>query len=89
MRRIRTARKRCEDLTDEELDRRSRSTCYAYFRLCRAALRHLKPGAAIIATSSETGFLGSTELPDYSATKGAINAFTKRSRRTCSIEASA
>ena len=49
----------------------------AYFRLCRAALRHMKPGAAIIGTSSVTGFMGSKELPDYSATKGAINAFTK------------
>jgi len=37
----------------------------------------MKPGAAIIATSSETGLLGNKGLPDYSATKGAINAFTK------------
>jgi len=37
----------------------------------------MKRGAAMIATSSETGILGSEQLPDYSATKGAINAFTK------------
>jgi NAD(P)-dependent dehydrogenase (short-subunit alcohol dehydrogenase family) len=37
----------------------------------------MKPGSAIIATSSETGLMGQKELPDYSATKGAINAFTK------------
>jgi NAD(P)-dependent dehydrogenase (short-subunit alcohol dehydrogenase family) len=37
----------------------------------------MKSGAAIIATSSVTGLKGSEELPDYSATKGAINAFTK------------
>jgi NAD(P)-dependent dehydrogenase (short-subunit alcohol dehydrogenase family) len=37
----------------------------------------MEPGSVIIATSSETGILGSKELPDYSATKGAINAFTK------------
>jgi len=37
----------------------------------------MKRGSVIIATSSETGILGSKELPDYSATKGAINAFTK------------
>jgi NAD(P)-dependent dehydrogenase (short-subunit alcohol dehydrogenase family) len=37
----------------------------------------MKPGSAIIATSSVTGILGSEKLPDYSATKGAINAFTK------------
>jgi NAD(P)-dependent dehydrogenase (short-subunit alcohol dehydrogenase family) len=37
----------------------------------------MQPGSAIIATSSETGIMGSKQLPDYSATKGAINAFTK------------
>jgi NAD(P)-dependent dehydrogenase (short-subunit alcohol dehydrogenase family) len=46
-------------------------------RLARAAVPRMKPGSAIIATSSETGLLGSEKLPDYSATKGAINAFTK------------
>jgi len=34
-------------------------------------------GGVIIVTSSETGIMGSKKLPDYSATKGAINAFTK------------
>jgi NAD(P)-dependent dehydrogenase (short-subunit alcohol dehydrogenase family) len=66
-----------EDVTDEEFDRTFKTNIYAYFRLSRAALRHMKPGAAIIATSSETGIQGSKLLPDYSATKGAINAFTK------------
>ena len=33
--------------------------------------------AVIIATSSETGIKGTKKMPDYSATKGAINAFTK------------
>jgi len=66
-----------EEVTDEEFDRTFKTNIYAYFRLSRAALRHMKPGAAIIATSSETGIQGSKQLPDYSATKGAINAFTK------------
>jgi NAD(P)-dependent dehydrogenase (short-subunit alcohol dehydrogenase family) len=72
-----TRKKSVADLTDEELDRTFRTNVYAYFRLVRAALPHLKPGASIIATSSETGIFGSQQLPDYSATKGAINAFTK------------
>jgi NAD(P)-dependent dehydrogenase (short-subunit alcohol dehydrogenase family) len=66
-----------DELTDEELDHTFKTNVYAYFRLARAALRHMKPGAAIIATSSQTGIKGSKKLPDYSATKGAINAFTK------------
>jgi NAD(P)-dependent dehydrogenase (short-subunit alcohol dehydrogenase family) len=66
-----------EEITDEEFARTFETNVYAYFRLCRAALRHMKPGSSIVASSSETGILGSGKLPDYSATKGAINAFTK------------
>jgi NAD(P)-dependent dehydrogenase (short-subunit alcohol dehydrogenase family) len=66
-----------DELTDEEFARTFETNVYAYFRLCRAALRHMKRGAAIVASSSETGLLGSSLLPDYSASKGAINAFTK------------
>ena len=43
----------------------------------RAALRHLPSGGAIVNTGSITGLQGSKELLDYSATKGAIHAFTK------------
>jgi NAD(P)-dependent dehydrogenase (short-subunit alcohol dehydrogenase family) len=66
-----------EEVTEEEFDRTFKTNVYAYFRLVKAALPHLKEGAAIIATSSETGLIGNKLLPDYSATKGAINAFTK------------
>ncbi|MEO8487288.1 MAG: SDR family NAD(P)-dependent oxidoreductase [Betaproteobacteria bacterium] len=68
------------EVKDAEFDRTFQVNIYAYFRLARAALRHMKPGAAIIATSSVTGLLGSAELPDYSATKGAINANDARPR---------
>ena len=66
-----------EDITDEEFDRTFRIDMYAYFFLARAALRHMKAGSAIIATSSMTAIRGSKALLDYSSTKGAINAFTK------------
>ena len=50
---------------------------HGYFRMVKAALPHLSAGSAIIHSGSETGLEGSKELLDYSATKGAIHAFTK------------
>jgi NAD(P)-dependent dehydrogenase (short-subunit alcohol dehydrogenase family) len=66
-----------DEVTDEEFDRTFKVNVYAYFWLARAALEVMPDGGAIIATSSVTGLKGSPELPDYSATKGAINAFSK------------
>jgi len=64
-------------VTDDEFDVTFRTNIYAYFRLARAAVPHMPPGSAIIATSSETGLEGAKHLLAYSSTKGAINAFTK------------
>jgi NAD(P)-dependent dehydrogenase (short-subunit alcohol dehydrogenase family) len=72
-----TRKKNLQEVTDREFDRTFKTNIYAYFWFARAALKHMRRGAAIIASSSVTGILGSKELPDYSATKGAINAFTK------------
>lgn len=66
-----------EELSDEQWDRTFRTNIYGYFRMAKAALPHLKPGASIINTGSITGLEGSKQLLDYSATKGAIHAFTK------------
>ena len=66
-----------EDITDEQLDRTFRTNIYGYFFMARAALPHLSRGSAIINSGSVTGIEGSKELLDYSATKGAIHAFTK------------
>jgi NAD(P)-dependent dehydrogenase (short-subunit alcohol dehydrogenase family) len=66
-----------DDLDDHEMERTFSTNVFAYIRLARAALRVMSEGSVIIATSSETGILGSAKLPDYSSTKGAINAFTK------------
>ena len=65
------------DITDEEWNRTFRTNIDPYFHLAQAAVKHMPPGSAIIATSSETGILGEERLLEYSATKGAINAFTK------------
>jgi NAD(P)-dependent dehydrogenase (short-subunit alcohol dehydrogenase family) len=69
--------KSLEDLPDEEWDRTFRVNVSAYFWLVKAALPHLQPGAAIIASGSQTGIHGSGELCAYSATKGAIHTLTK------------
>ena len=65
-----------EDITDEEWERTFSTNIEAYFRIVRAAVPHMKPGSSIIATSSVTAMEGSEKLLDYSATKGALDAFT-------------
>jgi NAD(P)-dependent dehydrogenase (short-subunit alcohol dehydrogenase family) len=70
-------KKNIDELEEEEWDRTFKVNVYAYYRLVKAALPHLQPGASIIATGSITGIEGSPELPDYSSTKGAIHAFTR------------
>ena len=64
-------------ITEAQLERTFRTNIFAMFFLVKAALPHLKPGASIINTSSVTMFKGSPQLLDYSATKGAIVAFTR------------
>jgi len=66
-----------EDISDEQLERTFRTNIFGYFYMARAAVRQMKPGSAIVNTGSITGLEGSKELLDYSATKGAIHAFTK------------
>lgn len=66
-----------EDISEEQWEHTFRTNIFGYFHMAKAALPHLKPGSAIINTGSITGLEGSAKLLDYSATKGAIHAFTK------------
>ena len=66
-----------EDITDEHLQETLQTNVGGYLHMARAALPHMQQGASIINTGSETGLFGSKQLLDYSATKGAIHAFTK------------
>ena len=68
---------RIEDISPEQLERTFRTNLYGQFFLIQAALAHLHEGAAIINTTSVTAYHGSPKLIDYSATKGAIVAFTR------------
>ncbi|HEY8146756.1 MAG TPA: SDR family oxidoreductase, partial [Kofleriaceae bacterium] len=66
-----------DELSEEQWERTFRTNIFGYFYMAKAALQHLEAGAAIVNTGSITGLEGSKELLDYSATKGAIHAFTK------------
>jgi NAD(P)-dependent dehydrogenase (short-subunit alcohol dehydrogenase family) len=66
-----------EDIDYDQLDRTFRTNFYGYFFLTKAAVPRMKKGSCIVNTGSITGLEGEKTLLDYSATKGAIHAFTK------------
>jgi NAD(P)-dependent dehydrogenase (short-subunit alcohol dehydrogenase family) len=66
-----------EDLTTESFDATFKTNVYAPFWITRAALAHLKAGAAIINTSSVQAFQPSAMLLDYAQTKACMAIFTK------------
>jgi NAD(P)-dependent dehydrogenase (short-subunit alcohol dehydrogenase family) len=68
---------RLEDLSDEQLERTFRTNIFSQFFLTRAVLPHMPDGGAIINSTSVTAYQGNPALLDYTATKGAIVAFTR------------
>lgn len=64
-------------ISDTHLEETLSTNIGGYFRMARSAVRHLPEGGCIINTGSVTGLRGSPQLLDYSATKGAIHAFTR------------
>jgi len=66
-----------EKITEKQLERTFRTNIFSMFFMTKAAMKHLKKGAAIINTTSVTAYKGSPHLLDYSSTKGAITAFTR------------
>jgi NAD(P)-dependent dehydrogenase (short-subunit alcohol dehydrogenase family) len=66
-----------EDITEEQLLATFRTNVFAQFYMMQACLPHLGAGASIINTASVTAYKGSPHLLDYSATKGAIVAYTR------------
>jgi NAD(P)-dependent dehydrogenase (short-subunit alcohol dehydrogenase family) len=65
------------DITEDQLRRTFQTNIFGMFFMTQAAMDHLKEGSAIINCTSVTMYKGSPLLLDYSATKGAITAFTR------------
>lgn len=67
-----------EKISEKQLEKTFRTNIFSYFFMAKAALKHLKKqSGVIINTTSVTAYQGSEKLLDYSATKGAIVAFTR------------
>lgn len=71
------AQESIEDISDEQFRRTFETNIFGYFYMVKAALPHLHEGDAIVNTGSIVGIVGNPILVDYTATKGAIHAFTK------------
>ncbi|WP_374719014.1 SDR family oxidoreductase [Parageobacillus toebii] len=65
------------NITSQQLEKTFRTNVFGYFYLTKAALPYLQKGSSIINTASITAYEGNEQLIDYSATKGAIVAFTR------------
>jgi NAD(P)-dependent dehydrogenase (short-subunit alcohol dehydrogenase family) len=65
-----------DDISDEEWELTFRTNIHAMFYLTKAALPHMRPGAAIINTTSVNADTPNSQLLAYATTKGAIQNFT-------------
>lgn len=66
-----------EDISEEQLQRTFETNIFSMFYMVQCCLPHMEKGASIINVASITAYAGSPHLLDYSATKGAIVAFTR------------
>jgi NAD(P)-dependent dehydrogenase (short-subunit alcohol dehydrogenase family) len=65
-----------EDITEEEWQETFETNVHAMFYLTKAAVPHMRPGAAIINTASVNSDMPNPTLLAYATTKGAIQNFT-------------
>lgn len=69
-------RESLQEISTEEWDKTFKVNIYPLFFLCKAAEEHLKPGSAVINTTSVNAYKAPAKLIPYSATKAAIQNFT-------------
>jgi hypothetical protein len=67
---------RLDEISDAEWDKTFRTNIYSMFYLSKAAVPHMKPGSAIVNTSSINAKSPNPTLLAYATTKGAIANFT-------------
>lgn len=72
-----TPQENFEDISPQQLERTFRTNIFGMFYLVHAALPYLKEKSCIINTASSTAYKGQKDLVDYSASKGAVIAFTR------------
>lgn len=72
-----------ESIPPEQIKRTFETNIYGYFYMTQAALPHMGAGGAIVNTTSITAYRGSKHLIDYSATRGAVVAFTRSMAQYC------
>jgi len=69
-------RESLEEIPDEEWDYTFQVNITAMFHICKAAVKHMRPGSSIINTSSINSDKPKPTLLAYATTKGAIANFT-------------
>ncbi|GJD40087.1 SDR family oxidoreductase [Methylobacterium bullatum] len=65
-----------DDVTAEDLEGSFRANVFAMYYLCQAAVPHMKPGSAIVNSTSQQAKIADKSMLIYAATKGAIASLT-------------
>ncbi|MGG3623578.1 SDR family oxidoreductase [Bacillus gobiensis] len=66
-----------KEISSEQLERTFRTNFFSFVYFIKKALDYMKPGSAIINTTSINPYRGNPSLIDYTSTKGAINGLTR------------